>query len=159
MKKIIAMLATFILFILIASPSSARRWDWELPGSISTTIEDQAEIKYPNKSGMRSYYCRKQAQAWLNIDNTSKPSGFKDCDLKNIKTAAAVEWPEDYEMQYDQIKKQISAWLSFKNYKKPADFKSSYKFKKLKKKYKREYPRNFEMRLYDFKKAVAEECL
>ena len=159
MKKIIAILATFILLILIAAPSSARRWDWDLPGSVSTIIEDQAEIKYPNRSGMRSYYCKKQARAWLDINNISKPSGFKDRDLKNVKTAVAVEWPEDYEMQYHQLKKQISAWLSFKNFKQPAYFKSSYKFTKLKKEYKRKHPKDFEMRLFEFRKAVAEGSL
>ena len=157
MKKITVILTAITFLVTIfATPAAARSWDFELPGSVSTIIENQAEVKYPSDGNMRRHFRKKQAQAWLDISNLSKPSGLDQRELKRIKTGAAIKWPADYKMQYHRIKKQVTAWRTFKDFKQPKNFNSSFKFKKLKKEYKRRYPRDHKMRLYNFKKALAE---
>lgn len=80
--------------------------------TITDSIHDFAEKKWPNDYEMQKYEIDKQIEAYNWLSSNSSYSGVPQDIYDQIKSSAADKWADDYEMRQYEVKKQSDAYIS-----------------------------------------------
>lgn len=80
--------------------------------SVTFSIRENAERKWPGDYDMQKYEIETQTKAYNWVATATSATGVPQAVFEQIKAEAQDKWPDEYDMQKYEIEKQVKAYLA-----------------------------------------------